>query len=192
MFKLGYPTDLTNIAKAVEVANRLLSDQVFLKEVAKKLTFDMSTASGAHISALILRKSNIDVIVNLYYKRFSRALGYYNPGEYDQIYLNTKYYRSVESYVNSFIHEFIHLIDDLDETQSFGHGSNSPGGKQNTAPYWIGNLAEFHAVRLINAESSVKPIDPPKEPDFNNDVNSQIVVRLSFWQRVKRFFSRIF
>ena len=43
--------------------------------------------------------------------------------------------RSVEDYVNTITHEVTHIL-------GYSHGSNSPKGKENSVPYWLGNKAE--------------------------------------------------
>lgn len=47
----------------------------------------------------------------------------------------------IEDIAATIIDESIHTIDDAQETFTFGHGINSSVGKDNTAPYWFGNLA---------------------------------------------------
>jgi uncharacterized protein (DUF885 family) len=58
------------------------------------------------------------------------------PGE---IYINVKKInqRSVAEYVATLVHEALHLAP-----LSFGHGSNSPKGKENSVNYWVDAKAE--------------------------------------------------
>lgn len=43
--------------------------------------------------------------------------------------------RSIAEYVNTLVHESCHLL-------GYGHGSNSPKGKENSVPYWLGVQSE--------------------------------------------------
>lgn len=56
------------------------------------------------------------------------------PGE---IYINMRKIgqRSVAEYVNTLVHETGHIL-------GYSHGSNSPKGKENSLPYWLGQKAE--------------------------------------------------
>ena len=74
---------------------------------------------------------------------FSRAIGYFDPAEPFTIHVNFYKLRkmSVHNVVANIVHEFVHVADHQDDKHYFGHGSNYRKGKENTAPYWIGNLA---------------------------------------------------
>lgn len=56
------------------------------------------------------------------------------PGE---VYINVRKInqRSIQDYVNTLVHESCHVL-------GYGHGSNSPKGKENSVPYWLGAQAE--------------------------------------------------
>lgn len=58
------------------------------------------------------------------------------PGE---IYINVRKInqRSVADYVATLVHEALHLAP-----LGYGHGSNSPSGKENSVNYWVDKKAE--------------------------------------------------
>lgn len=51
---------------------------------------------------------------------------------------------SVGQKINTIVHELIHNVDDHDGQpgEQMGHGDNDWHGKENTAPYWIGEFAQ--------------------------------------------------
>lgn len=51
---------------------------------------------------------------------------------------------SVGQKINTIVHEFIHNVDDhdYDPGEQMGHGDNDWHGKEESAPYWIGGLAQ--------------------------------------------------
>ena len=107
-----------------------------------------------------------------------KRLHIFKKSDPNSIYINTaKLDRSLGSVVATLLHEFIHMVDNYDTLHSYGHGDNSARGKQNTAPYWIDNLAQHHAGDDI---------------DFNNNESSKIVYRRSMWSMVKSFFRGLF
>lgn len=163
-----------SILEPVVKANILISDPKFKTKLANKKSFDMATCDGHHILKLIENNRRF-LYVHTYRSRnpWSKAYGYYSPATPNNIYLNTrKLNRSTGSIVASLIHELIHWLDHYDTQHSFGHGDNNPTGKQNTAPYWIDNIAEA----LIDN----------KEPDFNNTDNSKIKYYVPWYKRLWR------
>ena len=158
----------------------LTSSDRFYNLIAEKASFDMATCKPKFISEQLRENYNhLRIEVHTYYKKFTRALAYFDPRYPNRIYINAaKLGRSLGSIAASVVHEIIHLLDKFIKGEYFGHGDNSAKGKQNTAPYWIDNLAEA----LVDG----------KKPDFNNNESSRIVYRRSFFSRVKRFFRRLF
>lgn len=150
------------INQCILCANTLLDNEIFYKNIKVKETpFDMSTASAEYISNIMyLKKNLLTCNVRTYHRRFTRALAYFIPSQPDTVYINTaKLNRSTGSIIATLIHEWVHLVDHDDKTHSFGHGDNSPRGKQNTAPYWIDNLAQSFFNETL---------------DFNNNQSSKI------------------
>ena len=84
--------------------------------------------------------------------RWTKAIAMTNDD--GKIHLNVhKMNRHTAEIVETIIHETIHIADDGSEF-SFGHGSNNPKGKKNTAPYLIGALAYLYFTegRLLKSE----------------------------------------
>lgn len=133
---------------AVTLANELMESQRLADAVNEIEKFDM-TEPPEHVSGFKvwkLAKQTHDkhsVYVKIYYPwwRFSKAYGYFTPKRPFDINLNGyKLNRSPQSFVGTLVHELIHMADNLSPLY-FGHGDNSPIGKENTAPYSIGSLA---------------------------------------------------
>lgn len=145
MKKLINYTESSNlINEGVEKANAVLNNDHFHLKLSEKLTFDESNASGLIISNLIKNSSvlaNIEIYKSIW--PWSKANAYTTPLHPDLIYLNV---RKLDDYTSTdlactLIHEFVHLIDFESKEYFFAHGSNYSKNKQNTAPYWIDNLA---------------------------------------------------
>lgn len=168
------------LARLIYDANEMMKDPEFYHKIRIKGSFDMSTASSAHIANEMQRQfPNLVCEVHVYSKKWSRALAFFSPRYPNRININlAKLNRSDGSIGATMVHEWVHLVDAHDEQERYGHGDNSRAGKENTAPYWIDNLAEA----LFNG----------KRPDFNNIESANIVVKRSVWSKVKRFFRRIF
>lgn len=117
----------------------------FLADIEAK-KFDMTEATGDHIAKKIIEFKHSGQHINVkFYKSpnpWSKAYGYYTKARPFDVNINTrKMNRTTGSFVATLVHEMIHAIDGLDMVYDFGHGGNSSVGKDNTAPYWIGNLA---------------------------------------------------
>lgn len=187
MIVAGYRGSNSKIDRCIIAANAILSGETKNKNgftlydiiKNKETPFDMSTASKEHIANQL--KSKFGVLtceVHLYHNRWSKALAYFTPSHPNRIYINTaKLGRSDGSVIATIVHEWVHLVDKNDVVHSYGHGSNSRAGKQNTAPYWIDNAAQAIADGI---------------EDYNNNESSKIIYKASVWTRIKRFFRRIF
>lgn len=131
------------VANAVKLANDLLNNPLFYEKIAKHNKFDKSDASPEEI-AKSMKNSNAVIQVELYQSLnpFSRSNGYVTSKKPGVLHLNTRRLeRSEGSIAATIIHECVHAVDETDTAHQFGHGSNSSEGKENTAPYWIDNLA---------------------------------------------------
>lgn len=135
------------VQEATQMANSILKNETFYDNIRRKEKFDLSTASPSIIANLILN-STLVFKVELFYPSGWRAIKYRKTFAYtDENYPNTlflnlkKLDREIEDIAATIIHEGIHALDEEAIEYTFGHGNNSSVGKDNTAPYWIGNLA---------------------------------------------------
>jgi len=152
----------------------LLNEQGLSYEFYRRIRekhFDMSTAEGAHIAAKIEQfvGSLQHINVKFYKSRnpWSKAYGYHTKARPFDVNINTRRMnRTTGSFVATLVHELVHAVDGLDFVHDYGHGSNSSENKENTAPYWIGNLAS----EMYGDEQTVESY--PK------------VVRLSWFERL--------
>lgn len=135
------------VQEAVKMANSVLKNEDFYKMIRQVPKFDLSTASTTFIAEFI-HNSNLIFKIELFYPSGWRAIKYRKTFAYtDENYPNTlflnlkKLDREIEDIAATIIHESVHALDDECIEFTFGHGNNSSVGKDNTAPYWIGNLA---------------------------------------------------
>lgn len=145
--KIIFNENLAGVKAAVDKANELLKKIEFYKAISDHSNFELSTASPK-IVADLLEQSILDLKVEIFYPNILLAIKYRKTFAFtdercpNTLFLNFKKLdREIEDIAATIIHEIIHVIDDNEEVYTFGHGNNSPNGKNNTAPYWIGNLA---------------------------------------------------
>lgn len=135
----------SRIIKAVSIVNDIEFQALLCKKILEKEYFDMSTASPEYIANELMASFKclqIEVKVKKGWWWSKWLAAFYTNKPFD-IYQNSrKLRRSPASIVGSIVHEMIHLIDHHDRIYSYGHGDNSPKGKGNTAPYWIGRKAK--------------------------------------------------
>jgi hypothetical protein len=143
MFILRTKRTNHNLNLAIERASYIISSDEFYDVIVAKEKFDMATCNGSHIVNQ-MRGFNVAVNVKVYFPKFyfSRALGFYDRRKPLDINLNSrKLNRSVNSLTNTLVHEWVHMVDFWDKKHSYGHGDNKRLGKENTAPYFLGNMA---------------------------------------------------
>lgn len=156
--KIRFNDEHPIVQQAVEMANLVFENKEFYERIRKETKFDLSTAEPAFIADLILN-SSLEFKVELFYPSGWRALKYrktfaYTDGNYpNTLFLNLKKLdREIEDIAATIIHESIHALDDECLEYTFGHGNNSSVGKDNTAPYWIGNLV----YQILKGDSNAK------------------------------------
>ena len=143
MITINYQGNNPTVAQATENANQLLQDNNFFQQIASHPNFDLATATPSQVAS-ILQNSNFQMTVEFYKTLypFSKALAYDDPAHPLTVHLNQRRLnRSAASICATIIHEAVHAADAMESNFSFGHSDNSSVGKQNTAPYWIDNLA---------------------------------------------------
>jgi hypothetical protein len=176
MFK--YDGRNEKIKQAVTYANNPSLKRFVLDGIMNKASFDMSTANPAYIADEFAKfLDSVTITVETYRPayRWSKAIGYFTPSKPTTIHFNEyKDFLHVSSIVGNFYHEATHMMDNFDLKHSYGHGSNSPTGKQNTAPYFIGNLA----VSFMRMTES-----------YNETESAQITYYVPWYKRLFNFFT---
>lgn len=121
---------------AVAVSNCVINNEEFLSEVENYPKFTYTDKTPKQVAELL--RSAPPAIVSTYKKSFTKAIAYRNVGS-NVIYLNTaKNPRVMSAIVNTAAHELAHIA-------GLGHGDNSPRGKQESAPYRVGKIAERYS-----------------------------------------------
>lgn len=152
-------TDWPNVATACEQANGLLHNPAFFAAIAAHPAFDQdahgtpatATATPAQIATL-MQGLDLTFHVNVFTPRgplqrikYFKTQAYTDPAQPDTLFLNSRWLAqqdpSMAEMAATIIHECVHAANATDPAHEFGHGDNSSAGKQNTAPYWIGNYA---------------------------------------------------
>ena len=138
------------IGEAVKIANSVLSNEKFYKEIAKKKDFDESDITGKVLSNLI-KMSTVEAQIEIYksFWPWSASNAYTTPQQPDRIRLNERKFddiTSAEQWAVTIVHEYVHLVDFETAEYDFGHGSNKRANKENTAPYWVEEVAN----KIIN------------------------------------------
>ena len=152
--------NFNTVKEAAMMANDVLRDEEFYKQIALHPFFDRCNTTPATIARL-MRESAFTMTVDLYYalSPVKNIDGYDDPENPFVIHMNVwKIDRSPESMCNTIIHACVHAVNAYFEEYEFGHGDHSLNGKENTAPYWIGALAQ----RMNSIED---PIIIPLEHD---------------------------
>ncbi len=141
MVTIIYKGQIKKVREAVDRANALLSDDRFYGAISDQGTFDIADAPAGVIARLI-RTTEMDVRL-ITYIGSPRVHGYDDRDNPDLIHLNI--FRAdwtLGGIVNTIIHQIVHAVNDLHREYNFSHGDRTVEGKQNTAPFWIGNHAE--------------------------------------------------
>ena len=132
-FKLLIDNPNSNLLQAVTLVEGFLVSPKLLSFIRAKKTWEYTNDNGETI-AVKLSKGR-QAVIKLYtpWYPWSKAIASTTG---NVISLNSrKMNRSIESIANTLIHEYCHVIN-------YGHGNNSPIGKENSVPYWVGNKFE--------------------------------------------------
>lgn len=143
------------IAKAVALCNSSRVRGAIRREIAKH-NYEGSTTTGENIALRLTTFINTEQInVVGYARRFTKAIAYFSASRPRDINLNTlKLNRSIGSICGTIYHETIHMVDDSDKEDSYGHGSNSNKGKEKTAPYLIGSIVK----KIVDDENTISDL----------------------------------
>ncbi len=135
-------SSLPEFKEVARKANCIVKNPAFLAEIGAVAKFTHTPKSTPQVVEAI--KAYKAAIISTYYKKYSvfprltKTLAYRNTKgkETNVIYFNTaKFPRSEKSMINTAVHEWLHV-------SGFGHGDNSPRGKEKSVPYLVGDIAE--------------------------------------------------
>jgi hypothetical protein len=153
MVSIRYSGSSLVMIDALFKTNLLLEEDAFYQAISSHGRFDMANIDAPAIAQL-LKESTLRMTVDTYIRPWSKADTYDDPDEPTLIYINQwRINRSIPGFCNAFVHKIVHAVNAENPQYEFGHGDNSPIGKENTAPYWIGSLAE----RMIIGAKKLTP-----------------------------------
>lgn len=130
-------SSLPYMAEVARISNCIVNNEAFLKEVElyPKFTFTDKTSKQVADS---LRNPR-PVVLSTYRTKnpWSAAIATTFSGDPTAVYFNTrKNPRPMPELVNTSCHE------GLGHIQGYGHGNNSPVGKEDSVPYGLGTICE--------------------------------------------------
>ena len=141
---INYTGMRPGVQEAVIRTNELLQTESFYQEIALHRGFDLADIPASEIAAL-MRNAGLIMEVDLYYavNPLKNIDGYDDKENPNMIHLNLwRLERPVPSLCNSMIHSCVHALNARFNGCYFGHGDNSLWGKEHTAPYRIGAIAQ--------------------------------------------------
>lgn len=128
------------ILKAEELATKFFETELHVILSQSKFTYTDKTPEQVfnHIAS---NHQNMDATIKPWkpFNPWTSAIATTFKNKPGEIYINVRKIsqRSVAEYVASLVHEALHL-----PPLSFGHGSNSPKGKESSVNYWLDARAE--------------------------------------------------
>ena len=142
-----------NVRRAIKSADSLLRLKAFYKEIAKRTDFTFTIETPGEI-ADYLKRSELKLRVKGYKGGEGKTLAYVTPEHKNVIFINIDKVerRSKASITSTIIHEIVHSVDRTIEDSKFGHGGNSAAGKESSAPYAIGSIAEKLVDKSIDID----------------------------------------
>lgn len=123
-------------------ANCVINHSEYISAIQSKASFDYSEQTGADVYS---RMKKVTCGIRLYATKnpWSSAIATTYATDRQYLYLNSrKNPRPLPQMMNTVIHECSHLA-------GYKHGDNSPVGKENSVPYWIGDKAEKIAAKCM-------------------------------------------
>lgn len=158
--RLAYTGLMPNLRNAAIFINNLDGNPDFWHEIRDKGRFAYSDWSSQRVERTFAAYRET-VRIQLWEFENQATNAATDPGHPHRIYYaRQKTGRSVPNIVNTLVHELVHNCDmfgDQSADRDFGHGDQSPEGKGDSAPWWIGALAE----RYCREEKAI-----PAEQDF--------------------------
>jgi len=143
MITIKYSGKSSTIQKAVLQANRLLRSREFYERISLHPFFDRANIQPYIISNL-LKTTSIKMNIKFYYSQPpGKANSFDDIINPRNIQLNVwTMERPVASLCNTMLHACVHAVNAEFPTYQFGHNCIEEKDAANTAPYWIGNLAQ--------------------------------------------------
>lgn len=146
-----------NIPEAVRQANLLLNGTELYEQIAlRKKPFDFSIPKDLTPQVVADALKNFTMTFKVSPEKLgSTTTGSYtcSPSSRGILKISNRPYHidnSVGAIAGTLVHECIHALDCFSSEFQLSHGNNSSVGKENSAPYWIGNLV----ANLINGTSN--------------------------------------
>jgi len=143
--KLIFNGSQSYIIDTVTKVNEILNNPLFFEALGKLPQFDNTELTAVQIAG-IMKNSSQEIQVKLYWS-FNplrpRTCVNAKTGSANLIKINTRCFsRSLNTAVNTLMHECTHAADYLDGKLDFTHYDNANDGEEdNTAPWSIGALA---------------------------------------------------
>ena len=138
VFKIS--SSLLYLEEVVRISEYILSDEEFLNEVSKVKKFSSTNLKGVDV---VLSISIGPVATVSSYKTLNpwSSVTAYTTGK--MIKFNTRNNpRSINSMVNTLIHEYMHVL-------GFHHSGNSSKGNQESIPYMVGDISETYVTKYL-------------------------------------------
>jgi hypothetical protein len=125
-----------------KIANCIVKNQNFLSEVKEIRSFDFSLANGLYVVQQLEKDIEIKITTYRPWNRWSVANAYSVNGKpliNFNVYNNP---RPIPKMVNTVIHESLHVY-------GINHGDQYRAGKEKSANYWVGEIAEKYVKECL-------------------------------------------
>lgn len=161
--KVKYNGNHEKVKDCVEFINDLFKVELFYISILNKNEpFTHTEYEPSRISH-IMKSDDNEIIIKLYKSKnpFTKANAYVSPKHKNTLFLNTrKLWRKRNQLIDTIVHECVHVVDFSENGQiDFGHGDNYSKGKENSAPYWIGNLAKQLYLDSLESDIEIEKLD---------------------------------
>jgi hypothetical protein len=157
--KVIYNGTHDKVITCTEFINDLFNTDILYNSIIKKDSFTHTEYKPKDIAS-IMKKDDTEIQIKLYKSKnpFTNSNAYVNRKYPNTLFLNTrKLWRDKKEIVNTIVHECVHVIDYSENGKiDFGHGDNYPNGKEDSAPYWIGNEAKIEYLESLNSEIEIE------------------------------------
>ena len=161
--KVVFNSNNDKVSDCVEFINDLFEIEMFYDSISnRKEPFTHTEYPPNRISS-ILKSDNSQITIKLYKSKnpFTKSNAYVSPKYKNTLFLNTrKLWREKPEIIDTIVHECVHVADYSENGQiDFGHGDNYSEGKENSAPYWIGNKAKQFYLDSLKSDIEIEQHD---------------------------------